>query len=149
MNLFASVAFLLKPIQRTSIHSWQPASVCGSLIEVVHPELVLQFETSLAQSRPFDPLVFPFWSIFSKGPKRLTFYFQVLWASEKHNPTIQALLVLLELTKSRLEVCGSAGLGQDLASEDGGAYGTATQRNKKPKKSHRPALCCRICLAIL
>ena len=33
-------------------------------------------------NRPFDLLVFPFWSIFSKGPKRLTFYFQVLWASE-------------------------------------------------------------------
>ena len=31
---------------------------------------------------PFDRLVFPFWSIFSKGPKRLTFYFQVFWASE-------------------------------------------------------------------
>ena len=40
-------------------------------------------KNSLAQSRPFDLLVFPFWFIFSKGPKRLTFYFQVLWASEK------------------------------------------------------------------
>ena len=27
-------------------------------------------------------MVFPFWSIFSRGPKRLTFYLQVLWASE-------------------------------------------------------------------
>ena len=37
---------------------------------------------SVAQSRPFDLLVFPFWSSFSHGPKRLTFYFWVLWASE-------------------------------------------------------------------
>ena len=37
---------------------------------------------SLAQRRPFDLLVFPFLSIFSKGPKRLTLYFQVFWASE-------------------------------------------------------------------
>ena len=33
-------------------------------------------------NRPFDLLVFPFWSIFSEGPKRLTLYFQVFWASE-------------------------------------------------------------------
>ena len=38
--------------------------------------------TEIAQSRPFDLLVFPFWSSFSHGPKRLTFYFWVLWASE-------------------------------------------------------------------
>ena len=37
---------------------------------------------SVAQSRPFNLLVFPFWSSFSHGPKRLTFYFWVLWASE-------------------------------------------------------------------
>ena len=37
---------------------------------------------SVVESRPFDLLVFPFWSIFSRGPKRLTFYLQVLWASE-------------------------------------------------------------------
>ena len=34
-------------------------------------------------NRPLDLLVFPCWSIFSRGPKRLTFYKQVLWASEK------------------------------------------------------------------
>ena len=28
---------------------------------------------SVVQSRPFDLLVLPFWSIFSHGPKRLTF----------------------------------------------------------------------------
>ena len=39
-------------------------------------------KNSVVQSRPFDLLVFPFWSIF-RGPKRLTFYLQVLWASEK------------------------------------------------------------------
>ena len=37
---------------------------------------------SVAQSRPFDLLVFPFWSSLSHGPKRLAFYFWVLWASE-------------------------------------------------------------------
>ena len=37
---------------------------------------------SVVRRRPFDLLVFPFWSTFSGGPKRLTFYFQVLWASE-------------------------------------------------------------------
>ena len=37
---------------------------------------------SVVQRRPFDLLVFPFWSTFSRGLKRLTFYFQVLWASE-------------------------------------------------------------------
>ena len=37
---------------------------------------------SLAQSRPFDLLVFPLWFIFSKGPKRLTFDLEVFWASE-------------------------------------------------------------------
>ena len=38
---------------------------------------------SVAQSRPFNLLVFQFWSIFSHGPKRLTFYFWVLWANEQ------------------------------------------------------------------
>ena len=33
-------------------------------------------------NRPFNFMVFKFWSIFSKGPKRLTFYFWVLWATE-------------------------------------------------------------------
>ena len=28
---------------------------------------------SVVQSRPFDLSVFPFWSMFSHGPKRLTF----------------------------------------------------------------------------
>ena len=37
---------------------------------------------SVAQSRPFDLLVSPFWSIFSGGVQRLTLYFWVL-ASEK------------------------------------------------------------------
>ena len=37
---------------------------------------------SVAQSRPFDLLVFRFWSIFGHAPKRLTFYSQVLWATE-------------------------------------------------------------------
>ena len=37
---------------------------------------------SVVQSRPFDLLVFPFWGILSKGPKRLTFCFQALWATE-------------------------------------------------------------------
>ena len=45
---------------------------------------------SLAQSRPFDLLVFPCWSIFSKGPNRLTFYFQVFWASEQKLETIKS-----------------------------------------------------------
>ena len=34
----------------------------------------------------FNLLVFQFWSIFSHGPKRLTFYFGVLWASEYWSP---------------------------------------------------------------
>ena len=37
-------------------------------------------------NRPFDLLVFP-WSIFSKGPKRLTFYLQVFWACLGGLPT--------------------------------------------------------------
>ena len=35
-----------------------------------------------AQSRPFNLLVFQCWSICSKGPKGLTFYSWVLWATE-------------------------------------------------------------------
>ena len=37
---------------------------------------------SVAQSRPFNLLVFSCLSIISHGPKRLTFCFQVLWATE-------------------------------------------------------------------
>ena len=40
---------------------------------------------NLSQLFKADLLTFwfvPFWSIFSRGPKRLTFYSQVLWASE-------------------------------------------------------------------
>ena len=40
-------------------------------------------QNSVAQSRPFDLLASPFWSSFSHGLKRVTFYFWVLWASEK------------------------------------------------------------------
>ena len=54
-----------------------------------HPEsqqgMPLDFQRSpcsVVQRRPFELLVFPFWSTFSRGLKRLTFYFQVLWASE-------------------------------------------------------------------
>ena len=36
---------------------------------------ILDLLSSLAQSRPFDLLGFPCWSIFRKGSKRLTFYF--------------------------------------------------------------------------
>ena len=43
----------------------------------------IQHGTQLPKAnRPFHLLVFPFWSSFSHGPKRLTFYFWVLWASE-------------------------------------------------------------------
>ena len=44
---------------------------------------MLERPNSVAQSRPFDLLVFPFWSSLSHGPKRLAFYFWVLWASEQ------------------------------------------------------------------
>ena len=38
---------------------------------------------SRAQSEStFGPFGFPILAHFSKGPKRLTFYFQVFWASE-------------------------------------------------------------------
>ena len=37
---------------------------------------------SVAQRRPFNLLVFQLFSIFSKGPKRLTFYSCVLCATE-------------------------------------------------------------------
>ena len=59
--------------------------VCPSL------PLLLWFkrkENSLAQSRPFDLLASHVWSIFSKGPKGLTFYFWVLWATEKKNTVV-------------------------------------------------------------
>ena len=36
---------------------------------------------SLPQSRPLDPLVSLIWPMSCKSPKRLTFYFQVLWAA--------------------------------------------------------------------
>ena len=41
---------------------------------------------SVAQSRPFDLLVFLCWSIFIQDPKSLTFYFQALWAAESYEP---------------------------------------------------------------
>ena len=47
--------------------------------DTAEPEKMI---TSVVQSRPFDLLVVHFWSIFSHGPKRLTFWFQVLWAIE-------------------------------------------------------------------
>ena len=37
---------------------------------------------SVAQGRPFDLLVSPFWSSFSHDPKRFTFYSWIIWASE-------------------------------------------------------------------
>ena len=41
-------------------------------------------ETQLPKAnRPFNLLVFQFWSFFSKGPKRLTLYFWVVWATEE------------------------------------------------------------------
>ena len=46
------------------------------------PDVLVGSVLLLAQSRPFDLLVFRVWSIFSHDPKRLTFYFQVLWVSE-------------------------------------------------------------------
>ena len=49
----------------------------------------------VAQSRPFNVFVFHFWSIFSHGSKRLTFYFWVLWASERHNQWLSFLLASL------------------------------------------------------
>ena len=52
-------------------------------------------EFSLAQSRPFDLLVFQSWSIVSKGPKRFTFYFQVFWASETWFQQQEARIVAL------------------------------------------------------
>ena len=48
------------------------------------PPITLPTKYSVVQSRPFDLLVFPFWSIFSHGPKRLTFQLQVLWATESN-----------------------------------------------------------------
>ena len=66
------------------------ARICGWLgeHEILDPQNAnvlrsWRSKVSLAQSQPFDLLVSPFWSIFSHGPKRLTFYFWVLWATEK------------------------------------------------------------------
>ena len=42
--------------------------------------------SSVVQSRPSILLVFPFWSTFRKGPKRLTFDFQILGTTE--SPTM-------------------------------------------------------------
>ena len=69
------------------------ASLCwlGGFFWGVEPQAKGKWETTwtlnhlltvVAQSRPFDLLVFPFWSSFGHGPKRLTFCFQVLWATE-------------------------------------------------------------------
>ena len=49
---------------------------------------------SVAQSRPFNLSVCQFWSIFSKGPKRLTFYSWVLWATEMTLPPILCYILL-------------------------------------------------------
>ena len=45
-------------------------------------------QVMLSCSKRIDLLTFRFslfWSIFSRGPKRLTFYIQVLWATENDN----------------------------------------------------------------
>ena len=44
--------------------------------------VIVVLHCSVAQSRPFDLLALPCWTIFSGGTKRLTFCFQLLWASE-------------------------------------------------------------------
>ena len=41
-----------------------------------------RFPCSVVPSQLFNLLVSPFWPMFSKGPKRLTFYFRVFWATE-------------------------------------------------------------------
>ena len=64
---------------------------------------------SLAQSRPFDLLVFPCWSIFSTGPKRLTFYFQVFWESECINLSCRSPLFVACSRQTR-----NIAFGQDL-----------------------------------
>ena len=43
---------------------------------------VAKYEQLSCPKPTFDLLVSPFWSSFSHGPKRLTFDFWVLWASE-------------------------------------------------------------------
>ena len=58
-------------------HAWMES--CPGFVSFVSCVVVTSY--SVAQSRPFNLLVFSFWSIFSHGPKRLTFYFQVLWAT--------------------------------------------------------------------
>ena len=44
------------------------------------------WRNSVVQNRPFDLLVFLFWSIFVWRSQKLTFYVQVLWASEESHP---------------------------------------------------------------
>ena len=59
--------------------------------------------SSLGQSRPFDILVVPFWSMFSKGAKRLAFYFWVLWATECNFTVLQCA----EQCFSRADTCSN------------------------------------------
>ena len=87
--------FAMASLEKTG-RGWKstPAPRCplprpwlGALSVLGHPvpdvlRLLVEWKVSVAQSRPFNLLVFHFWSIFSKGPKRLTFCFWVLWANE-------------------------------------------------------------------
>ena len=60
---------------------WAPHSLARAYLSSV------MICNSLAQSEStFRPLVFPCWSIFSHGPKRLTLYFLILWATELMDP---------------------------------------------------------------
>ena len=60
-------------------------------------------ELSVVRFRPFDLAVFHVWSIFSHGPKRLTFWFQVLWAIESYLGEINCLVGVLSPQFERVD----------------------------------------------
>ena len=72
---------------------------------------------SLAQSHFFYLLGLQFWSSFSKGPKRLTFYFLVFWASESmNNPFIgnsKLHSIRYRGTASRRQLAANDGIGRN------------------------------------
>ena len=84
-NLSKTLEWLLWKLGKQTFHRrvWFVCFLGNSERKLTGRRLVSHTKTySVVQSRPFDLLVFPVWSIFSRGPKRLTFYSQVLWATE-------------------------------------------------------------------
>ena len=85
---------------------------------------------SVVQSQPFDLLVSPFWSIFSKGPKRFTFYFRAFWATESMLGDAHLVFRSSPLHLSSLRAQeGGAARQRARASSGGGPRGPSRRRD--------------------